>query len=131
MLPILRLPWRRKTAVTAPEPVPAPSEPPAPPPEPAWRHIPPEPQEAATTCGQCGEKMPEKAVDREFCKPLCASAWQAARADSIAKFIGPTPVKASMPEFEEPPWLAQITAWERKKAQLLVESRKSPTEDAA
>jgi hypothetical protein len=145
MLPILRLPWRRKTRPqTAPEPVPAPSEPPAPPTEPAWRHVPPEPQDRATKCGQCGEDIPDRAVSFEFCGSVCAARWSTAFISWLnaeAKWLrdgdmGPVhscePRAVTGPRLvpdipPEPAWMARITAGERKKADRVIAERKAPS----
>ncbi len=133
---IPRLSWprrRRNTPETSPESVAEPLPPVPPPPSaPCWVHRPPEPFEPAERCGHCGEDIPESSVDGEYCSPKCAAAWLAANTDAITRFIGPVPIKTDpAPEPVEPPWLAAFTAWERKKADLVIEARKSPGGKAA
>lgn len=120
---MIRLPWRR---TRAPEPAPAPT----------WQHRPPEPTVRADRCGQCGDPVPDTSVDGEFCSTLCAAAWLTASQRPVytcepPPMIGPRPADEPVPA--EPPWMARLTAWERKRAEVVMEPRKVPqaTREAA
>jgi len=126
LLPKLRLPWRKRpTTASAPA-----QTSPQPPTALPWSHRPPEPVERAQRCGQCGEDIPDSYPSMEICSVKCEAAWLAAHSDTIAKFVGPCTVKA-VPEPVDPPWLAAIDDYVRKRAERSIAPRKSPTEEAA
>ncbi len=139
----LRLSWprrRRNTPETAPESVPTAPEPPV------WLHVPTPPVQCAERCGQCGERIPERALSLEFCSAVCQARWITAFTawlDAEAKWrrgeleplhtCEPPPAKPRLvPELPpEPSWLAAFSAADKAKADQVIAERKSTGSEQA
>jgi hypothetical protein len=95
---------------------------------PAWRHAPSEPQSQAEKCGQCSKPLTQDSPTLDFCSDVCRGTFARSLSRPIpnASPIRVQPVRPAQPAID-PPWLAAITDWDRKRAQRLIADRKSPT----
>lgn len=136
LLPLLRFPrLRRNRPVSAPRIDGETSNPPAAPVEPPWEHRPPEPYFRADKCGWCGNPIPDKYADGEFCRAACQANWMR---ETYGPTYGPVPppvIGCERPPSPlrlvpdappEPAWMARWTGWEVAKAEAVVAPRKAP-----
>lgn len=120
---------RRNRAVAAPQDVAEPRVPVPAPVEPAWVHRPPQAFVWADNCGWCRKPIPADSRDPEFCTTRCNANW-------LLETNGPTygpelpPIQGCqrppIPDRPaDPPWLAQIVAWDKAKTDRVADERRA------
>lgn len=126
LLPKLSLPRWLRRPLTRPQTVPAPST------ADWWPSMAAErrqadPRHQADKCGNCSKPLTPDSPTLDFCSDQCRSTYSHAQAHPIPSTC-PIRIAPTRPEqpHTDPPWLAAISEWDRKKAAALVESRKPP-----